>query len=183
MPDPEALRRGRRVHVRHPRPGDRGAFLAAVRRSRTLHRPWVSPPADDEAFRRFVGSCRRPDVQRLLIVRNEDGDLAGVTNLSQIFLGPFRNAYLGYYAFVPHDGHGLLREGLQLTLRHAFDELGLHRVQANVQPGNDRSVALLRGLGFAEEGFARRYLKVGGRWRDHLLFAILAEDHRVGRGP
>jgi len=145
------LRRGRSVHVRYPRPSDRDAFLAAVRRSRRLHRPWVSPPADDEA-------------------------LVGVANLSQIVYGPFRNAALGYYAFSPLDGQGLMKDGLSLCLRHAFGELKLHRVQAAVQPGNERSLALLRSLGFTEEGYARRYLKIGGRWRDHVVFAILAED-------
>jgi [ribosomal protein S5]-alanine N-acetyltransferase len=171
-----AVRRGRRVHVRHPTPADADAFLAAVRHSRTLHRPWVTPPADAKTYATFVATADRPDTQRLLVCLNDGGDLVGAANLSQIVRGPFRNAYLGYYAFVPHEGRGLMKEGVRLTLRHAFDGLRLHRVQANVQPENERSIQLLRSLGFVEEGYARRYLKVGGRWRDHLLFAILAED-------
>lgn len=170
------LRRGRSVHVRYPRPSDRAAFLEAVRGSRRLHRPWVSPPVDDEAFARFAGTARRDDSQRLLICANDDGALVGVANLTQIVYGPFRNAYLGFYAFSPFDGRGLMKEGLSLCLRHAFGERKLHRVQAAVQPGNDRSLALLRSLGFTEEGHARRYLKIGGRWRDHVIYAILAED-------
>ena len=164
------------MHVRYPRAGDRDAFLDAVRRSRRLHRPWVSPPADHEAFSGFVRTARRADTQRLLVCANDDGALVGVANLSQIVHGPFRNASLGYYAFSPLDGQGLMKEGLSLCLRHAFGELKLHRVQAAVQPGNERSLALLRSLGFTEEGYARRYLKIGGRWRDHVVFAILAED-------
>jgi len=69
-----------------------------------------------------------------------------------------------------------MREAMTLVFRYAFGELRLHRLQANVQPGNERSLALLRSTGWREEGYARRYLKVGGRWRDHVLFAILAED-------
>src|SRR6266566_6670694 len=75
-------------------------------------------------------------------------------------------------------GNGYMREAMTLVFRYAFSELRLHRLQANVQPGNERSLALLRSTGWREEGYARRYLKVGGRWRDHVLFAILAEDVR-----
>jgi [ribosomal protein S5]-alanine N-acetyltransferase len=179
--DDGPLRRGRAVYIRHPTPSDADAFIAAVHRSRALHRPWVSPPADAKTFAAFVATADRPQTQRMLVCLQDGGDLVGAANLSQIFYGPFRNAYLGYYAFVPYDGHGLMKDGVRLTLRHAFDGLGLHRIQANVQPENERSIQLLRSLGFAEEGYARRYLKVRGRWRDHLLFAILAEDaRRVG---
>ncbi len=69
-----------------------------------------------------------------------------------------------------------MSEGMRLVFRYAFDTLGRHRLQANVQPGNERSIELLRATGWREEGYARRYLKIGGRWRDHLTFAILAED-------
>ena len=181
MAPADPLRRGRRVHIRHPHAGDRDAFLASVGRSRGLHRPWIDPPADAETFRAFVRTAATPTGQRFVICTNTDGALVGVANLSQIFHGPFRNAYLGYYAFTPYEGRGLMREGLQLTIRQAFGALHLHRIQANVQPENERSIALLRSLGFSEEGYARRYLKVGGRWRDHVLFALLADDRRPRR--
>ena len=69
-----------------------------------------------------------------------------------------------------------MREGLELVLRHAFGALGLHRVEVNVQPGNVRSIALAERLGFRREGYAPRYLKIGGRWRDHVRFAMLADE-------
>jgi len=172
----DVVRRSRRVHIRHPVAADRDAFLAAVTRSRRLHRPWVSPPADAHTFASMVRTADPPTTQRFLVGHNGSHVLVGVANLSQIFHGPFRNAYLGYYALAPHDGRGLMKEGLELTIRHAFAALHLHRLQANVQPENERSIALLRSLGFTQEGYARRYLKVGGRWRDHLLFAILADE-------
>jgi [ribosomal protein S5]-alanine N-acetyltransferase len=75
-----------------------------------------------------------------------------------------------------------MREALELVLRYAFDDLRLHRLQAAIQPGNERSIALARGAGFRKEGFAPRYLKIGGRWRDHELWAITAEERR-GRRP
>jgi ribosomal-protein-alanine N-acetyltransferase len=69
-----------------------------------------------------------------------------------------------------------MREGLELVVRFAFEELRLHRLQAAIQPENERSIALVRAAGFRREGLARRYLKIGGRWRDHVRFAMLAED-------
>ena len=161
------------VALRRLRSDDEDAFLAAVRRSRRLHHPWAYPPDSSEAFASYVA----PSPARVpLAVVTDDGELAGVYTLSQIHYGPFRNAYLGYYAFVPHAGTGAMRAAMRHVFRSSFGELGLHRLQANVQPGNTRSVELIRATGWREEGFARRYLKIGGRWRDHLMFAILAED-------
>ncbi len=84
--------------------------------------------------------------------REEDGAIAGVYNIGQIFYGPFRSAYLGYYAFAPFAGHGYMREGLQLVLRHAFGPLGLHRLEANIQPENRPSIALVRARASAWKG-------------------------------
>ena len=105
-----------------------------------------------------------------------DGSIAGVMNLSQIFMGPLRSAFLGYYAFEPFAGRGYMREAMPLLLRYAFDELGLHRVQANVQPANDASIALVRGAGFRREGFSPRYLFIRGEWRDHEQWVALTDD-------
>jgi ribosomal-protein-alanine N-acetyltransferase len=69
---------------------------------------------------------------------------------------------------------------LQLALRHAFRTLKLHRVEANIEPGNEASIALVRRAGFTREGFSQRYLKLGGRWRDHERWALLREDWRPG---
>jgi [ribosomal protein S5]-alanine N-acetyltransferase len=163
----------RSVALRRLGPDDEQRYLAAVRRSRRLHHPWAYPPDSSEAFAAYV----TPSPARVpLAVVTDDGELAGVYTLSQIHHGTFRNAYLGYYAFVPHAGTGAMRAAMRHVFRFSFGELGLHRLQANVQPGNARSIELLRATGWREEGFARRYLKIGGRWRDHIMFAILAED-------
>jgi ribosomal-protein-alanine N-acetyltransferase len=117
-------------------------------------------------------------------VLRESGELAGVINVSEIVRGPFQSAYLGYYAFVPHAGRGYMTEGLALALRWIFGELRLHRVEANIQPGNAASRALARRLGFRREGLSPRYLKVGGRWRDHERWALTVDDwRRQRRGP
>ncbi len=166
--------RGERVHLRRLETADRPAFLRAVRASRRLHRPW-SYPADTPE--RFAGMLERPGAETYLVVRNEDEALAGTATLGNIVLGNLRSAYLGYEAFVPLAGQGYMTEGLALVLRHAFGTLGLHRVEANVQPQNERSIALVERLGFRREGYSPRYLKIGGRWRDHVRFAILADEY------
>jgi len=117
-----------------------------------------------------------PRAETYLILRNEDDALAGTATLGNIVRGNLRGAYLGYEAFVPHDGRGYMTEGLVLVLRRAFGTLGLHRVEANVQPENVRSISLVERLGFRREGYSPRYLKIGGRWRDHVRYAILAEE-------
>jgi ribosomal-protein-alanine N-acetyltransferase len=106
----------------------------------------------------------------------------GSINLSQIFLGSFRNAYLGYYVGAQYSGQGYMTEAFQLMLRYAFDKLKLHRLEANIQPQNVASIALVKRAGFVREGYSRRYLKISGRWRDHERWAIIVEDWKANRG-
>ena len=153
-------------------------FLAAVRRSRTLHRGWVSPPRTKLALDAHLARIRRPTHAGHWLTEPESGDLVGVVNLNEIVRGGFQSAYLGYYAFTPHAGRGRMGEGLRLVIERAFGELGLHRLEANIQPENDRSLRLVARLGFRREGFSPRYVKVGGRWRDHERWALLADDWR-----
>jgi ribosomal-protein-alanine N-acetyltransferase len=163
------------VRLRPPDESDREAFLAAARRSRELHHPWTPAPDTDEAYDRYLSRAAQPNQSCLLVV-TDDERLAGVYNLSEIVRGAFQNAYLGYYAFVPHAGRGAMRQAMPLVFEHAFDQLGLHRLQANVQPGNAASRALLAATGWREEGFAPRYLRIDGAWRDHVMYAITAEE-------
>jgi ribosomal-protein-alanine N-acetyltransferase len=82
---------------------------------------------------------------------------------------------------VPHNGRGFVKRGLQAVLTEAFGIHGLHRLEANIQPDNEASRHLVRGLGFRFEGFSPRYLKVAGRWRDHERWALTAEEwHQLG---
>jgi [ribosomal protein S5]-alanine N-acetyltransferase len=175
------LRRGRRVHIRRLDPADEREFLERTRASQALHRPWSHPPTTSAAFRELVGRDGETN-ERIVVCRNADGAIVGYFGRGQIFYGHFRSAYLGYYALHPFQGQGYMREGLELLLRHAFGDLRLHRVQASIQPENERSIALVRAAGFRKEGLALRYLKIGGRWRDHEHWAITIEDRRPRRG-
>jgi ribosomal-protein-alanine N-acetyltransferase len=164
------------VHLRKPRATDANEFLALAAASRTFHKPWVEPPGERHAFAALIRRNRGNDFEMLLVVRRSDDAIVGAVDFSQIQHGTLRSAFLGFYALGEHAGRGYMTAGVALALRHAFTELGLHRVEANVQPLNERSKALLRRLGFRQEGFSPRYLKIGGRWRDHERWAILAEE-------
>lgn len=176
-------RKSRNVFIRAPLAGDAREFLDLARRSVALHRHWVMAPATPARFAAYLrqASGEVESFRGFLVVRRADLELAGVFNLSEIVRGALRSAYLGYYAFSPSTGHGYMSEGLQLVLASAFRDLNLHRVEANVQPRNARSLKLLERGGFVREGYSRRYLKIGGRWRDHVRMAILAEDWRAAR--
>jgi [ribosomal protein S5]-alanine N-acetyltransferase len=169
-----------RVRLEPPGPADRREFLELVEASYELHRPWTYPPADAAGFRRLLERNRADNFFVLLLRRNEDNAIVGVFEFSEVVRGAFQNAYLGYWAGAPFARQGYMREGMQLALRFAFGELRLHRVEANIQPSNERSLALAKGAGFKREGFSPRYLKIGGRWRDHERWAILSDDARMG---
>jgi ribosomal-protein-alanine N-acetyltransferase len=175
------IEQGRRAYLRAPRPSDRDAFLRLVRASRDLHRPWVYAPETPREFAAFLSRSADATGRCFLVCRQEDDALAGVYNLSQIARGFFESAYLGYYAFAPTAGQGLMADGLELVLRHTFRKLKLHRLEANIQPDNERSKRLVERAGFRYEGYSPRYLKIGGRWRDHERWAITREDW-TGRG-
>ncbi|MBV8879158.1 MAG: GNAT family N-acetyltransferase [Planctomycetaceae bacterium] len=172
------MKRRPRVYLRTPTEGDAAEFLAFVKRERRFHRPWVQPPRTHATFRAYVQRNRRDDFEGFLVRRAEDDVILGVFNLSQIFRGGFQNACLGYYGSFRHAGQGLMTEGMRLLLRYAFRTLKLHRLEANIQPGNVASLALAKRCGFRREGFSPRYLKVAGRWRDHKRRAITREDWR-----
>lgn len=166
-----------RVHLLPVELSHQQAFLAAVHASRALHRPWVSPPATPAQFAAHAERMAAPGNCGLLVVRQPSAatvELTGVINITNMVMGPFCSGYLGYYAFKGFERQGLMREGLTLAVRHAFRTLKLHRLEANIQPGNAASLALVRSCGFTQEGFSPKYLKIGGRWRDHERWAIVA---------
>jgi ribosomal-protein-alanine N-acetyltransferase len=125
-----------------------------------------------------VESAKEKSRVSFLITTGEE-ELAGVVNVSEIVRGAFCSAYLGYYAFVPNDGCGYMRVGLTKVINLSFRKYRLHRLEANIQPGNARSIELVRALGFRREGYSPKYLKVGGRWRDHERWAVTAELWRA----
>ena len=167
--------------LQSPSLDSRAEFLAAVTRSRKLHGRWAVPPRTAKAFDTYLARFSAPSHVGFWILA-ESGELAGVINISEIVRGNFQSGYLGYYAFAPHNSKGYMCAGLKEVVRYAFRNLKLHRLEANIQPGNERSRKLIQHLGFRLEGFSNRYLKIAGRWRDHQRWAITVEDWReLGR--
>ena len=164
-----------RVGLRILERSDRTEFLALARESRKLHRPWTFPPERADQFEELYARSRREDTLCLLACLRDGGEMAGVLILSQIVRGAFQSAYLGYYAHQHHAAQGYMREAMRQTVEHAFGPLALHRLEANIQPANQASVALARSAGFELEGFSPRYLLIGGQWRDHERYAITAD--------
>jgi ribosomal-protein-alanine N-acetyltransferase len=172
-----------RVRLRVLAREDRDEFLALARQSRQLHRPWTYPPERADQFDDLFARSRRDDFVCLLAVAADDGAITGVFTISQIVRGAFQSAYLGYYANARHAGQGMMREAMEQVLDHAFGPLALHRLEANIQPGNGPSIALARGAGFRLEGFSPRYLLIGGQWRDHERYAITVDERTAQKSP
>jgi [ribosomal protein S5]-alanine N-acetyltransferase len=172
------LESGSNVFLRRPTLRDEKDFIQLVEQSRRLHRPWVTPPSDSSSYRRYIGRIRHENFEGLLVCRLDAGVIVGLYELGEIARGNFQSAYVGYYVHAEHQRRGYMTEGMDLVLRHAFRTLKLHRLEANIQPGNLRSIALVERCGFHKEGFSPRYLKIGGRWRDHERWAITVEDWR-----
>ena len=165
-----------RIFVRKPTTEDAQELLALHQNSQAFHFPWVSPPLDEAGCKAYIQRCQNEDFEGLLICHLKSYEIIGVANFSQIFYRAFQNAYLGYYVNAKFAGQGFMLEGMRLAIDHAFNPLGLHRVEANIQPENQASINLVKRLGFTKEGFSRRYLKINGEWCDHERWALIVED-------
>ncbi len=166
------------AYLETPTPRHEHDFLGAVIRSKRLHASWVTAPRSPAEYRLYLKERQGPRSYKYFVC-DEAGQICGVMNLSEVVRGSFQSAFLGYYALAPHAGKGFMSAGLALVLQRAFGELALHRVEANIQPNNQRSIELVKRAGFRCEGLSRRYLKIAGRWRDHERWAITIEDHKL----
>jgi ribosomal-protein-alanine N-acetyltransferase len=127
------------------------------------------------AMRRAARRRARAGVSVPFVVR-VDGRLAGQVSVDNIVRGALRSGHLGYWLDRAVSGRGLATLAVALVCDHAFGPVGLHRLQADIRPENVRSQRLVERLGFRQEGVLRRYLDIDGDWRDHLSYALLAED-------
>lgn len=182
----------RRLLLRPPGPGDASAIAAFYRRNRAHLTPWE--PARTAEF--FTAAGQRTQIESLgremragrvmTWWLHEPGQAhwIGMVSLSGIIWGAFRSAYLGYKLGETDVGRGLMREALQGVIAHAFEVTGLHRIEANIMPRNQRSLAVVESLGFVSEGLARRYLQINDVWEDHVHMVLLNEpNHRADGMP
>jgi [ribosomal protein S5]-alanine N-acetyltransferase len=159
-----------------PSPADASEFIAAVQASESLLHPWVNPPDTAGRFTAYLNRAAREDQASYLIRHPGCGGLVGYVNVNNIVRGALQTGHLGYAGFASHAGRGLMTAGLEAVFAEAFGNLGLHRLEANIQPDNARSLAMARRLGLRREGFSPRYLLIDGAWRDHERWAVLADD-------
>lgn len=177
-PELPPLLSGGRVSLRTPEVADHETWAALRQASRTFLVSWEPDwPANDltrAAFRTRIKRYHRDIGDDLaypfFMFGNDDRRLLGAVTLSNVRRGVAQMGTLGYWIGVPYARQGYMTEAVRLVLDFAFDHLRLHRMEAACLPRNAASIALLRRTGFTEEGYARAYLKISGRWQDHLLF-------------
>jgi [ribosomal protein S5]-alanine N-acetyltransferase len=178
---------GQSTFLRPPVERDWRAYAEIRAASRHFLEPWEPTwPSDalsrDAFYRRlnrYASDWRNDTGYSMFVFEQESGALLGGISLSNVRRGVAQCGTLGYWIGEDYAGQGYMREGLGVMVGFCFNELGLHRVEAACLPTNGASRGLLTASGFSEDGFARKYLKIRGVWQDHLLFSLLAEDHRV----
>lgn len=163
------------VFIREPKMEDKGEFLAAMQGSQALHYPWVKAPTTSQEFDEYFRHYQQAN-QKSFLVCNDSGNIAGVFNVNEIIRGLFQNAYLGFYAVADFSAQGYMSAGLKLVLAKVFNEIKLHRIEANIQPDNIQSIQLVKKNGFRYEGFSPHYLKINNEWRGHEHWAMTYED-------
>ena len=177
-----------RLRLRSPIASDWASWAEVRRQSKTFLQPWEPTWPPDSlsrgSFRRRIEQTEREARDGsarsfLLLLRDTDTVVGGLT-ISHIRRGVSQTASLGYWLGEVHTGQGFMTEALRAALPFAFTELKLHRIEAACLPKNDASKRLLERLGFQEEGRARGYLKIDGRWQDHVLFGLLEEEWLAG---
>ena len=166
---------GFRTRIQAPEPADEQAFLATMQDSVGLHYPWVSAPKNHKGWVRYMNRLKRLNEAGFLVKHVQDGSICGVVNLNLITYEALCAAHVSYFGVAAQAEKGYMKEGLLQVIRHAFGELGLHRLEASIQPENHASIALAESTGFQYEGFSPRLLKINGEWCDHGRWAILAD--------
>lgn len=155
---------------------DKAALVLANRTNRDFHRPWVDSFIDDEGYDKWWDARMTGPHMSFVALDGRTGNVAGVVNLSEIVMGRFRSAYLGYYGMREACGKGAMTAAVREVVGVAFERMRLHRLEANIQPGNERSIRLVQRLGFSREGYSPAYLWIDGAWRDHERWALLAGE-------
>jgi len=161
------------VYLERPSSSRERDYLDACHRSRALHRGLVAAAATPADYHDYLQRASLPSQESFFVVTAAGAQLAGVVNILDIVRGATSAGRLAYFAFVPHAGSGLMREGVEQVIDLAFRELDLARLDADVQPGNARSRALVERQGFRRRGAPPLQLKIGSRWREHERFTLL----------
>jgi len=180
---PEPYLESERVYLRPPRLSDWGSWREVRARNQSYLKPyeptWAENCLEQDYFERRINGLRHnwanDKSYSFLIFKQGDESIGGM-NINHICRGSAQYGSLGYWIDEGHQGQGYMREALQLTIKFAFDHLGLHRLNAACLTDNERSKNLVQRAGFKEEGLARKYLRINGLWQDHILYGLSIED-------
>lgn len=170
-----------RVLIRQMERWDQDEFLDLVRASKALHDRWIYPPSTPEEFTAHVARLDGGTAAGFVVCLRATGAIVGYVGIRDIVHSSYQRGVLGFGAFVPYARCGYMAEGLGLVIRHAFGPMGLHRLEADIEPANQASRRLVQRLGFRLEGFSPAFIKVQGAWRDFERWAIIAPNDRPDR--
>jgi ribosomal-protein-alanine N-acetyltransferase len=180
---------GRRTVLRAPERQDWQEWAELRGASRAFLAPWEPSWSEDAlsrgAFRRrlarYALEWHGDQGYTFLLFRLEDEALLGGISLTNVRRGVAESCSIGYWIGERYARQGFMADGLDLTLKFAFERLRLHRLEAACLPHNAPSRGLLLKVGFREEGYAREYLCIDGKWQDHVLFGLLASEWQKSR--
>lgn len=168
--------------ITRPSLADMQEFLDAVQSSQQHLQEWVYPPDSKEKYLAYLKRAESKSTESFFIkLKNPTNEikkqytLIGVININEIVYKSFQSGYLGFYRLCKEQRAGIMSSALMHVINYAFYNLGLHRLEANIQPNNNPSLNFIKKAGFCEEGFSKNYLKIGGLWQDHIRFAISKE--------
>ena len=161
------MEQAQRIYVRRVTTRDEIEFIDLMKKSISMHHPWITPPHNSSLFKAYINRIKKDDHEGFAICNKSDDAIVGVININNIIRGSFQSATLGYYVGRPYAGNGLMKEGLLAVLKLAFETFGLHRLEANIQPDNHNSIELVKRCGFVKEGLSSGFLFIDGSWQDH----------------
>jgi ribosomal-protein-alanine N-acetyltransferase len=175
---------GRDIYLRTPSQFDYDAWSDLRSKSRDFLQPWEPLwPRDDltraayrRRLRRYNKDIKLDSGYAFFIFNRNNENLLGGLNISNIRRGVTQSCTLGYWIGEPFHNQGIMKSALKLVIPFIFKTLRLHRIEAACMPSNKASISLLTSCGFEKEGFARSYLKIAGKWEDHLLFGCINDQ-------
>jgi ribosomal-protein-alanine N-acetyltransferase len=168
-----ALRTEYSVALRPLQLSDESEFLNNSIASKKLHRNWVIVPRTKRQFWEYVNEMNSDTNKAFAVIDKNTFAIVGVVEFRDIFMFDFKNSYISYYAFHQYLRQGFMKSGVLKAVDFAFKKLRLHRLEANIQPENKASIALVKSCGFKKEGFSPKFIKKGGKWKDHERWALL----------
>ncbi|MGW5738593.1 MULTISPECIES: GNAT family N-acetyltransferase [Streptomyces] len=175
MIDGSYAAQGPRVAIRRLDRADFAEVHALREESAEMLARWLGARENTrEAFDGSLDLLEQPTREGLVICLASTGQIVGGVNINNIVRGTLQSGVLGYTAYASTTGQGYMTEGLGLVVRFAFGELGLHRLEANIQPENRASLKLIERVGFRREGFSPAFQYINGAWRDHERWALTA---------